>query len=643
MRCVSCGFVRGAFVAAFVAGVASLTIASAGATALGPQEAREAAALATSIASAPAPQGLRMVWHEGSDDPASTLDRLARAGFRVEIALPPHLFYVRESPRGRAALPAGFLWLDAPAAPSSVGDSDIDLFGGRDDILAPLTRSGERGTVARTGSLQGMPFGARWRDTSEFMIGRVGVGILFPESDGSIDPNRYDWTPALRDSVVRSTIRGLAQWTAFAARRSVPLTFAIEVHAGLATRYEPIDRMAAEEDNWIQDVLTGYLGYKSDATTLAYDAANGVRSRLGASWGALLFAVQDDSSSTGQFADGAISHARLGGPYFVTPVKNGGSALQGATLDTYIEHEMAHMFWALDEHLPSTGWWACSLKTGYLNVQNSNSLVPAAGYCGTPPVQCLMKGNYPDGLCIYTQGQVGWADGDQNGVPDLIDTRPACFPDSDQVNALAGSSIHLHGHALEIPLGNQNPNEFFAGDSISIATIDSVRYSINGGTMVPVPAEDGAYDSGREYFTVTLPPLAPGTYVVDWEAWNSNVRKSVNNRSTTVVVRDPTSPVGMGGDRPAVPRASLRFGPTPSAGTVRFTLRARPGSLGWGTIHDVRGSLVTRWRLVVPASGIADWNWSARVVGGGPLPSGLYFLSLDIDGARLQRRLVISH
>jgi hypothetical protein len=642
MRCVSCGFVRVAILAAFAAGSAAVTFRTAGAAALAPQEAREAAALASSLASAPAPEGLRAVWHEGSDDPASTIDRLQHAGFRVEIALPPHLFYVRESSRARA-LPAGYLWRETPAAaPAAAADADLDLFGGRDDILAPLAASGGRDAAARSASLQGMPFGARWRDTSEFMIGRVGIGILFPESDGSTDPNRYDWTPALRDSVVRSTLRGLAHWTAFAARRSIPLTFAIEVHAGLATRYEPIDRMAAEEDSWIQDVLTGYLGYKSDATTLAYDAANGVRSRLGASWGALLFAVQDDSSSTGQFADGAISHARLGGPYFVTPVKNGGSALQGATLDTYIEHEMAHMFWALDEHLPSSGWWACSLKTGYLNVQNSNSLVPAAGYCGTPPVQCLMKGNYPDGLCTFTEGQVGWADGDQNGVPDLIDTHPACFPDSDQVSALAGASIHLHGHALEIPLGNQNPNEFFAGDSISIATIDSVRYSIDGGPMVPVPAQDGAYDSGREYFTATLPPLAPGTYTVDWEAWNSNVRKSVNNRTTTIVVRDPTSPVGMGGDRPSVPGASLRFGPSPSSGTVRFTLRARPGSQGWGLIHDVRGTLVTRWRLVVPSSGIADWNWSARVAGG-PLPSGLYFLSLDIDGVLLQRRLVISH
>ena len=301
------------------------------------------------------------------------------------------------------------------------------------------------------------------------------------------------------------------------------------------------------------------------------------------------------------------------------------------------------MFWALDEHLPSTGWWACSLTAGYLNITNHNSLVPAAGYCGTPPVQCLMKGNYPDSLCVFTRGQVGWADRDQNGVPDLLETHPAAFPDSDQHHTVVGAAINLHGHALEIPLGNQNPNEFFAGDSISIATIDSVRYSIDGGPMTRVPAQDGTYDSGREYFTASIPPLAAGTYVVDWEAWNSNGQKSVNNLTTTIVVSDPSSPAGSGAGQSAAAAATLRFGPTPSAGAVRFTLRARPGGRGWGAIHDVRGRLVTRWPLAVPASGIVDWIWSARLAGGATLPSGLYFLSLDIDGAVIQRRLVISH
>jgi hypothetical protein len=641
MPCVSCGFVRLGKIAAFVlaASVAAMPAARAEAAFAVASEAARALVLA------PAPSGLRAVWYGGSDDPAATLDRLERAGFRVEISLPPRLFYVRESTRRAATLPAGYSFVEAGASDAAGVASDADLFQGRDDVrppLAPPASAGAR-SASRAAAMQGLPFGARWTDTSEFMIGRVAVALLFPESDGSTDPNRYDWTPALRDSVLRSAVRGLARWTSFAARRGIPLSFVIEVHAGLATRYEPISRTSGEEDLWIRDALTGLLGYKSDAGTMEYDAANGVRSRLGAQWGVLIFAVQDDSSSTGQFADGAISHARLGGPFFVTPVKNGGSAFQGASLDNYMEHEMAHMFWALDEHFPSTGWWSCSLTTGYLNIQNSNSVVPAAGYCGFPPAQCLMKGNYPDSVCVFTQGQIGWADRDLNGIPDLLETRATVFPDSAELHAVAGSTIILRGHALEFPLGNQNPYHFFAGDSISAAIVDSVVYRINGGPTTPALAADGVYDSGREYFSATLPSLPPGEYVIDWDAWNSNGLKSTNNPSTALTLSASSAPAGLGGGQPAVGAMSLRFGPTPSLGPVRFALRARPGSRGLGVVHDVQGRELARWLVTVSPSGTADWMWSGRVAGGAAAPSGLYFLSLEIDGTALKRRLVIFH
>jgi hypothetical protein len=588
---------------------------------------------------------LRTVWYDGEGIGPAALERLERAGFRVRVSLPPHVFYIDEEASGRL-LPAGFTFRSetSTSALSASAPSEQDLFQDREDVLPPLPRRPispvER--ASRAAAAQGLPFGARWFDTSEFMIGRVAVSVLFPESDGSTDPNRYDWTPALRDSVVRSVVRGLAHWSVFASRRGVPLSFALEVHPGLATRYEPINRTVGEENNWIQDVLTGYLGYRSDAVTLAYDAANAARARLGAQWSALIFAVQNDSSSTGQFPDGYISHARLGGPYFVTPVKNGGSAFQGASLDAYVEHEMAHAFWALDEHFPSSGWWACSLTTGYLNILNSNSVVPAAGYCGFPPAQCLMKGNYPDSVCVFTQGQVGWADRDLSGVPDLLETRAVALPDSDHVSAVAGTTLVLSGRALEIPLGNQNPNHF-PGDSISIATVDSVLFRIDGGTPLRAVPVDGVYDSGREYFTATIPPLPPGDYVVDWEAWNSNGLRSTSSPTTTLSLRAPSSPAGVGGGPPNAGVASLRFGPTPSSGWVRFDLHARPGSRGLGMIHDVQGREIARWRLVTPASGTLDWIWSGRVAGGVVLPSGLYFLSLEIDGATLKRRLVISH
>jgi hypothetical protein len=597
---------------------------------------------AASLVSSPAPAGLRAVWYDASGDPASILDRLRRAGLEVAVAIPPHLYYVRETGSTGAALPAGFSFRGAPGLSPARSESESNgLFQGTSDALPPMLQPSTPRRIARAAATDGLPFGARWFDTSEFMIGRVAVSILFPESDGSLDPNLYDWTPALRDSVVRSAVRGLGRWSSFAAARGVPLTFAIETHFGLATKYEPISRTVAEEDNWIQDMLSGYLGYKSDVITLAYDAANRARSRQGAQWAALLIAVQDDSSPTGTFPDGLFSHARLGGPYFVTPVKNAGVALGGATLDSYIEHEMAHIFWALDEHIPSNGWWSCVLTTGYLNIPNTNSVVPADGYCGSS-VHCVMKGNYPDDACLFTQGQIGWADRNGNGKPDLLETRSAVAPDSDQYRTTAGTPITFRGRALEVALANQNPYHYFFGDSISAATVDSVVFSINHGPTQQTLPVDGVFDSGREYFTLTIPPLPIGDYTVEWSAWNSNGLPSAQNVITNLSVRAPGSPPGPGG--PVTPASlELRYGPTPSQGRVRFTLRGKPASEGWGRVYDVNGREVARWRLRLSASGAADWIWTGRVASGAMLPSGLYFLSIEVDGAALKRRLVISH
>ena len=119
--------------------------------------------------------------------------------------------------------------------------------------------------------------------------------------------------------------------------------------------------------------------------------------------------------------------------------------------------------------------------------------------------------------------------------------------------------------------------------------------------------------------------------------------KSANNPSTLLTLSASSPPAGLGGGQLAVGPMSLRFGPTPSQGPVRFALRARPGSRGLGIVHDIQGREVARWRVTVSPSGTAGWMWNGRVAGGAAAPSGLYFLSLEIDGTALKRRLVIFH
>src|SRR5206468_3690457 len=58
----------------------------------------------------------RAVWCDASEDPAGALGRLQRSGVEVAVALPPHLYYVREKAGAGEVLPAGFGFRGSPGA-----------------------------------------------------------------------------------------------------------------------------------------------------------------------------------------------------------------------------------------------------------------------------------------------------------------------------------------------------------------------------------------------------------------------------------------------------------------------------------------------------------------------------------------------
>jgi hypothetical protein len=621
-----------------------------------------AASLATPLALASAPAAtagvaapaVRVVAAAPGVAPGSVIDALEAAGYHVHVALLPDAYYVTESARARG-LPAGVRALEVgPAGPVSLAgegemlvtgaaarENEHDPFGGHADALPPVRLDAADAPRAAHGVYRlppGLPYGTRWEDTSELMIGRVAVPLLFPESDGTVDPNHFDWTPALRDSIVRSAVRGFLKWSLFAESRAITLTFLIETHSGLATRYEPIDRPIGQETLWIEDVLEPLLGYRGSAVSMAYEVANAARSRLSAQWATLAFAVQNDTSATGTFPDGYISHARLGGPYFVIPINNLNT--QSASVDFYFQHEVTHQFWALDEFPALNAWWACTLTTGYFNRPNWNASVPADGYCGVPTVHCLMKGNYPDDFCAYTLDQVGWVDLDRNGTLDLYETRPVVRPDSSQYRAPAGLPITLRGRASESAYPNENPYHFEAGDSISIATLDSIQYRLDGIVWATVACGDGRCDSGEEAFTLVLPPPSIGSHTVEWRAWNSNGKTAVSPSSTMITVSGGTGAIdGFGPAASAAPRVTVA--PRPSRGGARFVVSATPGSRGTATVFDIAGRPIRHWSISVPEGGRLAGEWDARRDSGGNAPAGLYFLVVTIGANMATQRVVL--
>ena len=581
--------------------------------------------------------------------------RLLAAGYRVAVAIPPDLRIVRATHRS-GPLPAGFVLRAAgparsPAAASTVpapsasailapsdGGND-DPFHGMGDALPPASAPLE--PPSRTGTPFGAPplpsglfYGTRWEDLSEFMVGKVAIGIYFPESDGSLDLNRYDWTPALRDSVVRSAVRGFLGWTQFAAARGVDLSFYLEIHPSLPTRYEPISRPTSGEELWIEDMFRPIVGYKSDASTATYDVANGLRSRLGTQWAGLVIAVQNDTSSTGTFPDGLIAHAKLGGPWFVIPVNNAKS--QSASLDFYMRHEVTHLFWALDEYPANNAWWSCVYATGYFNRPNWNSDIPFPGYC-EPHVDCLMRGNFPNSLCHRTEEQVGWVDANQNTVMDLFETRPLAFPDSSKYRLSAGNPLVLRGRVGESALPNVNPYRFYAGDSISVSVIDSILYRVDAGPWISLMPVDGVFDEGEERFDFTLAPLAIGNHTIEWQARNSNGQSAPFTPSTAVTVSGSAGTVEPPGT--GAPALRLAVGPSPGRSPIRFTLSGARGASTLVRLWTPSGALARTWILPSNPTGSA-WSWDGRLRGGERAPSGVYFVTVDANGERLRRRLV---
>ncbi len=611
----------------------------------GPARAAEEAALwsADAVQSIVPGAGIRVL-SSGRVGPVSqAIDALERAGYDVPVAVLPGTLFVR--PRGGAgALPAGMIDVTSSEAPApSIAAAPADPFGGRADALPPVRGGSAAGELARRGPLRAptttrLPYGARWEDTSEFMMGRVAVPLLFPESDGTFDPDRYDWTPALRDSVIRSAVRGLLKASSLAGDRGVSLTFLLEIHPILPTRYEPIDRPVEQEFLWVEDALEPVVGYEGDPFAMAYDVANAARARLGTQWAALIFAVQNDTDPDGSFPDGFISHAQLGGPWYVVLVNNLNT--QSAALDFYMEHEMMHMFWALDEFPANNAWWSCTLNTGYFNQQNSNSAIPLPRYCGFDD-RCLMKGNHPDSLCAPTARQVGWVDQDLNGVLDLLETRPIVQTDSTLYHGSAGVALTVRGTASDAALPNRNPYHFGSGDSITVATVDSIWYRIDGEPWIPVSPGDGLMDEGSEAFTLLLPPLSAGNHLLEFQARNSSGLMTLVPTSVPLSISGGSGTVGDSQGEGTPARAILEVGPTPSAGAVRFALRARGGSSGVARVCDAAGRVVRTWRLDVSTAGRLDWDWDGRLGHGGRAAGGVYFLVVQLNAERLTRRIVL--
>ena len=126
-------------------------------------------------------------------------------------------------------------------------------------------------------------------DLSEFMIGTIALGIVFLESDGSIDPSTEDWTQQEKDAALGSlgVGGGHLKWNNWFSNENY-IYHSFFTYAEINTiqiSYEPIIHPSAITDDTYEQLYVseamGKLGYNSgDWMQRVRDYANHLRDTI---------------------------------------------------------------------------------------------------------------------------------------------------------------------------------------------------------------------------------------------------------------------------------------------------------------------------------------------------------------------------
>ncbi len=350
-----------------------------------------------------------------------------------------------------------------------------------------------------------------YAETSEFLIGRVAVGIVLPESDGSIDPSNEDWSADERALVISEITTALDWWAAQEPAANLTFVYDDSAATPIPTSYEPISRKYSDQSLWIKQVM-GEKGYtESSYFDQVRSYNNDLRQTHGTDWAFTIFVVDSSNDADNRFADGYFAYAYLGGPFMVMTYGNNGYG--PSNMDAVAAHEIGHIFHALDQYTSASQ--PCTRQSGYLGVENQNSQY---GECASDQPS-IMRGQvspYTNGdIDEYARAQIGWRDSDGDGILDPVDTTISLSHAEIITDGQVSNVLTVTGNLRDDPYPSPLRR------SMTINTITRIEYQVDGETWVDVPATDGAFDGYSEDFTFTTPPLPTGDAEILVRATNS--------------------------------------------------------------------------------------------------------------------------
>ncbi len=353
-----------------------------------------------------------------------------------------------------------------------------------------------------------LPYGAEFDDTGEFLLGRVAVTPVFLESNGAIDANTENWTPAQVNQVLTNIQTGLNWWSQLLATKSSVHTLDFIVDTTYTSKltptpYEPIARNSNDHTLWISKFL-GDVGYSGGASLNDNVRAfnNAQREKLDTDWSFTIFVANSQNDGDGSFAPGGSfsrAFAFAGGLFQVVPSTRPASTFT---------HETGHMFWARDEY---SGGGNYNQRRGYYNSQNTNAIdlnptqnfqqetsIMSAGSTLLTAYDTLVTAD-------ATLAQLGWKDSDQDGIFDVLDV-PLLLEGTGRLNETT-NSYRFVGRSSVQTLANRNTSG--TQNDITLNKIGKVEYRINGGEWTTI-ATPNKYIVDLD-LSIPLGPTTSGT------------------------------------------------------------------------------------------------------------------------------------
>ena len=477
------------------------------------------------------------------------------------------------------------------------------------------------------------PPGSKYYDVSEFMLGSCIVGVILPESDGSIDVSTEDWTQTENDEVTSEIIAGLNFY--FTKKEFRDLTFYTVFNYSVPTGYEPINRSSSEEQLWCNQCFS-VLGYPTSYPGYAY--ATALRDSAGVDWATVVFVVDSSNDGDGMFPDGRFGYSLLGGPKITLTYDNDGWGI--ANMDAVIAHEIGHSFYALDEY--QEAGHGCTETSGYLAYENQNSEYPyGAGGCAINVRYCIMRSVALSvaRICNYTKGQIGWPDTDTDSIPDILDTYPETVLNAHSPDPDTALTPSFTGTASVTKLTNLNP--YGRGNEITLNRIAKVEWRVDGGGWADATPTDGAWDEGNEDYYFTSTPLENGAHVFETRAYHT-----YGNIDETPAV-DTLTIEGCAGV-PSFAGTGVAFEATPnpfvSSVDVAYSVPSGTGKPVPASmkVYDVKGRQVVILldQMLMPGPGRTSWDGTYS--NGRLAPSGIYFIDFIAGETRVVGKLVLA-